>query len=291
MGEPVEEESLDDFLDKLGTKPNMQDNWDKVSYSETGAYEITQLAPVQVSDTVKQIAANLGVDTFPPPVGELKPGTTTVDKQQKTNIGLIAYALTIQDYKITSEEIYNAWPTEGDSYKLSRAGKRPSINAIQNYLGTDEFALDMADRGVEFSTRPGGLSDEQIALLNILSDTSIKGGLNTRLKRAGVTSSTFKSWKRQRAFSEAFNRLVSLERQDAAEMVDVQLISMAQNGDLNAIKYFNDLVGRGPNDRKAVDSMQFSKIVLEAVMKHVSDPQILKSISAEIELASKQLGA
>jgi DNA-binding protein Fis len=79
-----------------------------------------------------------------------------------------------------------------------------------------------------------------------------------------------------------------MEMDDAPKIIDTQLVAMASNGDLNAIKYYNDLVGRGPNDKKAVDAMQFSKIVLEAVMKHVN-PEQLKAISAEIELASKAI--
>ena len=280
------EESLDDFLDKLGKKPVMQDDWDKTGETHV----ITQLPTAIVNNAVQNIKQNLGVDVFPPPVGAVMSGTKVTDNQQKANIGIISYALTVQGYKVTAEEIWKAWPTEGDQYKLARSGKRPSITAITSYLDTDEFKIDMADRGVEFDKNPGGLTDEQIALLNILSDTTSKINLNARLKKAGVKPSTFKAWKRQRAFSEAFNRLTQLEREDAADMVDIQLISMAQSGDLNAIKYFNDLVGRGPNDKKAVDAMQFSKIVLEAVMKHVSADQ-LKAISAEVELAAKQLGA
>jgi len=291
MGDPVE--SLDEFLDNLGKKPNMQTDWDKKSYDSKTAALLGQIVeePKHIVDaTIHEVKKNLAIDTFP--VGKvLKPGTTTTNQQQKVNIGVIAYALVVQGYKITAEEIYDAWPSEGDAYKLARAGKRPSINAIQDYLGTPAFLDDMAQRGVEFAESPGGLSDEQIALLNILTDTSTNINLGARLRKAGVKPSTFKVWKRQRAFSEALNRITQVERQDAADMVDLALIAKAQSGDLRAIMYFNDLVGRGPNDKKAVDAMQFSKVVLEAVMQVVKDPAMLKEISARIEIASKQLGS
>ena len=287
------EESLDDFLNNLGKKPNMQTDWDKVSYdpSKTAALlgEIVEEPKTIVNAAVQGIKENLSIDVFP--VGKvLMPGTTTTSQQQKINIGVIAYALETQGYKITSEEIYKAWPSEGDAYKLARAGKRPSINAIQEYLGTPAFLDDMAQRGIEFVEKPGGMSDEQIALLNILTDTSSNINLGARLRKAGVSPAKFKVWKRQKAFSEALNRLTQVERQDATDMVDLALISKAQSGDLRAIMYFNDLVGRGPNDKKAVDAMQFSKVVLEAVMRNVKNPETLKAISAEIEIASKQLG-
>lgn len=285
-----EDESLEEFLNKLGAQPNMQSDWAGAVSVPEQVQNISSL-PIdpyeEVEKTIEVVSENLAVDVFP--VGEeIKVGTPTTDEQQKRNIGVISYSLGVQNIAITAEEIWKAWPTEGDFYKLQRAGKRPSLTAIQHYMGTETYLKDMAERGIEFAVKPGGLSDEQIALLSILSDTTAKSGLNARLRKAGVTSAKFRAWKRQPAFNNAFKKLVHLEMEDANEAIDVQLVSMAQNGDLNAIKYYKDLVGRGPNDRKAVDAMEFSRVVLEAVMKNVT-PDQLKAISAEIELASKAI--
>jgi hypothetical protein len=291
----MESESLDDFLDSLGKKPVMQADWEKRGTPELigelvpePVHVITNAAETVVEKTISAVKNNLAIDVFPDAPKPVSVGTPTTNEQQCRNIGIIAYSLTIQGIAVTAEEIYKAWPTSGDLYKLQRAGKRPSISAIQVYLGKQEFLKDMANRGVEFSTDPGGLTDEQVAFLNIVTDTTIKSGLNARIRKAGITSATFRAWKRQPAFSEAWSRLVQMEMDDAPKIIDTQLVAMASNGDLNAIKYYNDLVGRGPNDKKAVDAMQFSKIVLEAVMKHVN-PEQLKAISAEIELASKAI--
>jgi len=288
MGDTSDEE-LDAFLNELGKKPAMQDDFKPYALMEDP--EIVSITNVVAAKTtIKAISANLGVDVMPAPVGMVEPtGTIRTDDKQKKNIEVVAYALTTRGYVVTADEIYAAWPTEGDLYKLQRAGKRPSLTAINDYLTTERFAEAMKERGVEYAQNPSGLSDEQEALLSILSDPALRGGLASRLKKAGISSAKFRAWKRQRAFNDAYKRLVQIEREDASETVDLQLISMASNGDLNAIKYYNDLVGRGPNDKKAVDAVQFSKIILESVMKHVS-PEQLKAISAEVEFASKQLG-
>lgn len=289
----MEGESLDEFLDSLGKKPTMAADWNHKADGEI--FNISSIATESVKqETVKKaidtVKENLAIDVFPEPKKIAPVGTPTTNEQQKKNIGIIAYSLTVQGISVSAEHIFKAWPTEGDLYKLQRAGKRPSISAIQVYMGTQDFLQDMANRGVEFSSDPGGLTDEQVAFLSIITDTSIKSGINARLRKAGITSATFRAWRRQPAFAEAYARLVKLELDDAPQLVDTQLVAMASNGDLNAIKYYNDLVGRGPNDKKAVDAMQFSKIVLEAVMKHVN-PEQLKAISAEIELASKGIAS
>lgn len=223
-----------------------------------------------------------------PPIKDLPTGgTSTVTAQQKRNICIIVKALDMQNIKYTAEEVYKVWPTEGDTFKLARAGARPSITAITNFFLTEEFKKDMFDRGIEISGEYG-LTDQQIALLDILSNTTSTMTTVARLKKAGVSNSTFRSWKRQKHFSEALRRITGDSLVDAIGLADVQLASMAQNGNLNAIKYLNDMTGRGPNDRKAVDAMAFARIVLEVVQQHVTTEQA-KAISAGIDLASKQL--
>jgi hypothetical protein len=288
------DESLDEFLDNLGKQPNMQANWDKETrelLDDPEIHELTQLPPAYVvQQTVEAVKDNFAVERFPAPVGQVRvTGTLDTNKKQKSNIVIICYSLFTQGIIVTPDEVYDAWPTEGDVYTLERAGKRPSLTAIQQYFETEEFKNEAPKWGFTLAVDNNGLTDEQTALIEILSNTAMTGGLQMRLKKAGVSASKFRAWKRQRPFAEAYKKLVQFEREDAAEHVDIQLISMAQNGNLKAIQYYNELVGRGPNDKKAVDAMQFSKIVLESVMKHVNADQ-LKAISAEIELASKQLG-
>lgn len=290
MASGTSDEELDEFLDQLGKKAAMQDDFVKEALAEP--ILITQLPPAAiVQNTLKKLNAdhfNVGIM---PPVGKTleMAGTQNTNDQQKQNIEIISYALYTQGIIVTPDEIWKAWPTEGDPYKLQRSGKRPSLTAITQYTETDLYKENVSKWGISLAVNDKGLTDEQLALLDILSNTSKLGGLQQRLKKAGVSASKFRAWKRQRAFSEAMKRLVQYEREDAADNVDIQLISMAQNGNLNAIKYYNDLVGRGPNDKKAVDAMQFSKIILESVMKHVT-PEQLKAISAEVEFASKQMG-
>lgn len=223
-----------------------------------------------------------------PPIKDLpKGGTSVVSLQQRRNICVIVKALDMQGIQYTAEEVWKAWPTEGDTFKLQRAGLRPSITAITNFFVTEEFKKDMFERGIEIAGQYG-LTDIQIALLDILSNTTSTLTTVARLKKAGVTNSQFRSWKRQKPFAEALRRITGDSLVDAIGMADVQLASMAQNGNLNAIKYLNDMTGRGPNDRKAVDAMAFARIVLEVVQQHVTAEQA-REISAGIDLASKQL--
>ena len=155
-------------------------------------------------------------------------------------------------------------------------------------MATEEFALNMGERGIE-TVPQSGLLPEQIALISILSDTTSRMGIKERLKKAGIPWAKYNGWRRQKPFADALQEATGGALSDAVSQADVQLAQLAQNGDLKAIQYLNDMIGRGPNNRKAVDAMQFARIVLEAVQRQVS-PEQAQAISAEIELASKQLG-
>lgn len=217
-----------------------------------------------------------------------------LSQKQKDNVGVIAYELRLRNIAITPEEIFKAWPVDADYFTQHRAGKRPTALQISRYLGSDAGKSALLERGIAASVGEingdDTLSPEQIALLSILSDPSLRGGLDYRLKKAGVKRAQFRMWRRQRAFAEAFSKIVSDELVYAKENVDMALIDLAVNDkNLNAIQYYNELLGRGPKSNNNVDAVKFSRVVLEAVMKYCT-PEQLNSISAEIEIASKQAG-
>lgn len=238
------------------------------------------------------------VDTslFEHKLPEIKPFDSTVAKkisistQQKNNISAIAYALNVlKGEAIEPARIYEMWPTAKFKPELlNQAGPRPSITAIQQFMETEQYVDLMAERGVTVNASVG-LTFEQIALITILSNTTSRETIRGRLKRAGVTYPTYTAWRRQRPFAEALAAATGAAMTDAIENTDVQLAVMAQNGDLNAIKYFNELMGRAPDDKKAVDAMAFAKLILEVVQRNVDKEQAL-AISSEIGLLAKQLG-
>lgn len=225
---------------------------------------------------------------LPEPKVDIVAGPVSLSEQQKNNISIIAYSLAVRNMSVEPEPIYHLWPIEGDPFKLARAGKRPSITGIQQFLASDDYSRRMAERGIDVAPQQG-LSPEQIALISILSDPSSKLSFNARLKKAGISWAKYNGWRRQKPFADALSQGQGGVLHDVIGNVDVQLASLAQNGDLKSIIYFNEMVGRGPNNRKAVDAIQFARIVLEAVQKNVN-PDQARAISAEIELASKQLG-
>lgn len=297
----MSDEELDSFLEDLGDEKGWagREQTEEASPAVMAHFIVEQGSVMKAdevipeafkaSTTADNLAKRLSVGEFPPVKDIVPAGDISISPQQKNNVCTIVYAHETQGVNYNAEVIYKAWPISGSEYQMRRAGTRPSITAIQQFLSTPEFGQLMEDRGIKVQGNPGGLTYEQIALISILGNTASRESLSTRLKKAGVSWSKFNGWKRQKPFADALKGIAGNSLQDAIPMADVQLASLAQNGDLKAIVYLNEMVGRGPNNKKAVDAVAFARIVLEAVQKNVS-PEQAKAISAEIELASKTIG-
>jgi len=212
-----------------------------------------------------------------------------LNEKQKNTIHILTVHLTSLKKKPDAVNIFNAWPTQGRAMK-EKSGPQPTITSISEYQQSNDYADSMVVWGIEVGTNPGGLTTEMLAVLENISDTSKMKGLGARLKEAGVTWSKFNAWRKIPAFEEALTAKLGNSLNDSVLLADVQLASLAQNGDLKAIQYLNEMVGRGPNNKKAVDAVAFARIILESVMRRVRDPQIIKEISADIELAAKSQG-
>ena len=227
---------------------------------------------------------------FEPTLPKAQPLVKTVreaeelNSRQKATVGVIAYAVALQGIVISPEEIVNAWPV-GSTNVVLKAGVKPTEQDVAAYMNTDAYLEDCERRGIP-AEKTGGLTERQVAFIQILSDTTLRMGLEGRLQRAGVKRAEFRAWKRQAAFATAYKRAVGTELTDMAEALDVQLMSKAVNGDLKAIQYANELMGRGPNNKQNVDAQKFVQLVLESIMRHCSTEQI-QAIHADLELASQ----
>lgn len=274
----------------IGHSPSMASSGDIFGNSDVAGNEF-DLSPNKIAieeviqspkrqlPRIKEVAVTQGIN---------------LSKKQKNNICTFAYALDVQlKQAIEAPRIHDAWPIESDDdsdeLELNQAGPRPSLNAIAMFLNTEEFRELMLQRGVTVGASVGKLLPEQILLISILTDTSSKASIQTRLKRAGITWPVYNGWRRQKMFAQALQEAAGGVLTDAIENSDVQLAQLAQNGDLNAIKYLNEMVGRSPNDSKAVDAMQFAKVILDVVQRVVNESQA-REIATLISIESKKIG-
>ena len=181
-------------------------------------------------------------------------------------------------------------PTVDEIYSFS--DKKVTKAKIAEITITDEFAEAMQARGV--SWRPddySGISAAQAYAIQILTNpVHEKKTLQAKLKLAGVTYTQYRAWLKQPTFNRYLNNLVEGMLTDHQGDIHTVVMNKALNGDLNAIKYIDELTGRYDPNHRQVEDMRFivDKLV-EIVTSEVKDPETLTRIANKLSITMSGL--
>lgn len=213
-------------------------------------------------------------------------------RQQQLNTAILSYQLYIQGKVVNEQNIRSLWPTNVLMEK--KAGKRPTVAQIAKHLNSETYRKDMYERGVNVEEdmpvgESAGLTGEQIAVLNHLTDTTITKGIPARLRDLGVKPATYAAWMKQKPFNEAIKKLAGRGLEDAIPMAETMLAAQAQAGDLRAIKYFFEVTGRhDPARQQQVDTQALIAVIIDCMQEVLGgQPELLKQLIDTIQVRSK----
>lgn len=165
-----------------------------------------------------------------------------------------------------------------------------SASRILEVIRTPEFVAAANARGIPWG-KENGLSATQMLVAQILTNPTDKRPLRAKLKQVGVTYTQYRAWMHQPTFSQYMNRITEGMLVDHLPDFNTVLTNRALGGDLNAIKYVNELSGRhDPNRQQVLDLQAIVQNLLDIITRNVKDPETIQRISAEFSLAvnSKQ---
>lgn len=177
-------------------------------------------------------------------------------------------------------------PTIGQVKALYGSGDESRIAAL---LATQEFEDAITRRGVTWKPELG-LSIEQQSALRSLSDWTDKRTTGTKLRELGVSPATQHAWMKNPLYASILSQRAEDNMRNATTVALNSIVSKADSGDLRAAEKVLEITGRfNPNDRAVEDARLVVQRFMEAVVKHVRDPEILKAIVAEAKAASLTL--
>lgn len=209
------------------------------------------------------------------------------DNQRKA-LCLIWRALFVDEMVVDAQAIWDMWPesiNNREGTNFFRAGSRPSINDIQSYLGTEDFAEKMERLGINVNLDETGLSVEQLGLLTILTNPTDGRTLKGKLKAAGVSYSMYQAWMKHPRFHTMYKKWAGTALMDAIPAAETQLASLMANGDLSAIRFGMEVTGRhDPAMKKQVDGQKLAALILEVIEEEIKDVDILRAIGNKIQL-------
>jgi hypothetical protein len=150
---------------------------------------------------------------------------------------------------------------------------------------TEEFKEALLYRGVLGNDADSpGLSIEQQYALTILSDPTDRRTLAGKLRQMHIPAPRYQAWLKQPLFKEHLNKLTKEAYADYLPSIRTSMISKALEGDDKAQERILAITGEwDPNARSILDARTVVMTVIESVIKHVTDPEMRKSILADVQ--------
>lgn len=179
-------------------------------------------------------------------------------------------------------------PSVKDLHKLHPAIPTGTYSAI---VLTDEFQDALRYRGVEWNPE-AGLSLEQQSVLLKLQDYTDRRTISAKLRELGVPMARYQAWLKHPLFREMTNKGAENVLSEAVAPTLQALAANATAGDNVAGKLLLEISGRwNPNQQSLEDARVVVMAMVEAVVKHVHDPQVRAAIMADVRLKADTLQA
>ncbi len=190
-----------------------------------------------------------------------------------------------EDYGFTAEEF------------TSLLAKHHIIEALEQFGVNLGGYKRLEDGTVRPTWQHKSLSALQLLTANQLLDLQDTRSHRKKLQELGVHTRTYNAWLRDPVFSSYLRDRAEAMLGDRQHDVHLALIDQATSGNIKAIEYFNELVGRYIKQPERVltqsannfDATAFIVRVIEVLTDEISDPQEAQRIAERLrEIASQQ---
>lgn len=140
----------------------------------------------------------------------------------------------------------------------------------------------LKDRGINF--KAGAFTELQQAALTIISNIHDTKPNNVKLAAIGVTPAMYHGWMQDPAFNSELQRRFEDTLDNIYPDAQAALARQIKSGHFGALKFYFEMTGRASSP-EVVNVRLMMNRVIEAVQKHVTDPEVLQAIAAEIHQA------
>lgn len=173
------------------------------------------------------------------------------------------------------EEVYKSWD-------------RITKKTYSRLFAMSEFKQALELRGIFMSPNSGLTEEQGLAILH-LSNPDGKT-VQSKLKQLGISMPKHQAWMRQPLYAETLRQRSEQNLGDSVSTALNQLVANADKGDQRAVEKLLEISGRyNPAQIEAENARQVVLVMVEAVLKHVSDKSEKAAILSEVEGAMHKL--
>jgi hypothetical protein len=128
----------------------------------------------------------------------------------------------------------------------------------------------------------GYLEPQQFLIAQMFLNTSDRRSIRQKLKEANVSVSTWNNWNKQPTFRNYIRKEATRRFGDADISADLELVKHVEDGNLEGIKYYNQMSGRYSTP-EAVNVSRVLALMMEILVQYVT-ADVLTKIAKELEL-------
>jgi hypothetical protein len=159
------------------------------------------------------------------------------------------------------------------------------LEKVEEVLNDPEDVAKLEKAGVKSLAPVGGvLTPTQILVANKIFNFQDKDSIRMFLEGIGVTTAQYYAWLRDPVFVEHLNKRASDLYKDADHIAYRQLVRAMEAGDMSSVKMFLEMKGKyAKNINMNVNVEAMMANIVEIVVKHVQDPDVLDAIAKDFE--------
>lgn len=151
------------------------------------------------------------------------------------------------------------------------------------------FTKAMENRGIDLNATnvdsPVDLSKAQMAAIMVMADYFDKRSAHSKMRNLGLTTTQWNAWMKQKKFKEYFHNLTSKNFEEAIGSIQTGLTRKAEEGDINAIKYYYEITGRhNSGDQTNQNIRLIITRLVEVLLRRIKDPELLAAIQYDFQL-------
>lgn len=170
---------------------------------------------------------------------------------------------------------------------------------IQDFLNNSAVVKAIEERGIpvgkikqvpQKEVTRSKLTPIQLIVANTMLDLADTRSVKKKLQDLGVNTATYQMWLRDADFSNYMKERAEGLIGDVQHEAHLSLIDKIQAGDLNAIKYYNEMTGRyiqqttaNQGSTGSHDLEMMIVRIIEIIIDEVDDPQVASRISDRLK--------
>lgn len=153
-----------------------------------------------------------------------------------------------------------------------------------NVLNSHKFWLNCLDRrGIARPDRDKSyLTERQIAAVAVLTNFSDPRNPVARIAELGIGELELQGWYSNPAFTNYLKTRAEDVFENVSPVATVELARLIQKGNFPAIKFYYEITGQAQS-QETIDVKKALQVIIEAVQKHVKDPELLQAIANEVQ--------